>query len=185
MEQAAGADKVLYTMNLAERLFVNGELDEAAGLLDSIAHKVEGSITKLVYWSNRTAIEMVRQNEEAAANMLPLIFENLKRVTGGTKTRKQLEIIHVEASLWQAVIEKRYEEALLLLDKWERNLDDVESSQENMKNAKQYLLMQKRSVYLKMNKKNEVLEVEKELEREKWYPLTEWWLERQGAGKCN
>lgn len=183
VEQAAGTDKVVYTINLAERLFANGELDEAARLLDSIASKVEGSLAKLVYWNNRTAIEMVRQNEEKAEKMLPLIFENRKRIIGGKKNQKQLEILSMRASMWQAVVEKRYEEALLFSDKWERKLDDVESSQVNMQIARQYLLMEKLNVYLKMNKPEEAFEVEKELRKEKLYPVIEWWLEQQEIGK--
>lgn len=183
VEHATGADKVLYTMNLAERLFANGELDEAAGLLDSIASKVEGSQAKLVYWNNRTAIEMVRQNEEEAEKMLPRIFENMKRVTGGKKNRKQLEVLYMRASMWQAALEKKYEEALLLLDKWERILDDIETSQVNMQIARQYLLMEKLNVYLKMNKPEEASEVENELRKKKLYPLIEWWLKQQKPGK--
>lgn len=183
VEQATGADKVVYTMNLAERLYANGELDEAAGLLDSIAYKVEGSLSKLVYWHNRTAIEMVRQNEEGAEKMLPRIFENIKRVTGGKKNRKQLEVLYMRAYMWQAVLEKKYEEALLLSDKWERILDDIETSQENMQIARQCLLMEKLNVYLKMNKPQEALEVENVLRKEKLYPLIEWWLKQQKPGK--
>ncbi len=179
VEQAAGADKVLFTMNLAERLFVNGELDEAAGLLDSVVSKVQGNMPKLVYWNNRIAIEMIRQNEEAAEKMLPHIFENRKKVIGGKKNQKQLEIFDIRVSLWQAVIGKRYDEALSLLDKWERNLAAVENMQENMQIARQYFLMEKLNVYLKMNRSKETLEVEKELRKEKLYPLVEWWLEHQ------
>ncbi|MBD5465178.1 MAG: hypothetical protein HDR22_05085 [Lachnospiraceae bacterium] len=182
VEQATGADKVIYTMNLAERLFANGELDEAAWFLDSVASKVKGSLVKLVYWNNRIAIEMIRQNEEEAEKMLPNIFENSKRVTGGKKTRKQLDLIYMRASMWQAVIEKRYEEALLLLDEWKKRLDDVASSQDNMQIARQYFLMEKLNVYLKMNKPVEALEVEKELRKENLYPLIAWWLGQQEPG---
>lgn len=87
VEQATGADRVVYTMNLAERLFVNGELDEAARLLDSISSKAEGSQEKLVYWHNRTAIEMVRQNEEEAEKILLHIFEHRKKLLAERKSK--------------------------------------------------------------------------------------------------
>ena len=84
--------------------------------------------------------------------------------------------------MWQAVIEKRYEEALLLLDEWKNRLDDVASSQDNMQIARQYFLMEKLNVYLKMNKPVEALEVEKELRKENLYPLIAWWLGQQEPG---
>lgn len=80
--------------------------------------------------------------------------------------------------MWQAVIGKRYEEALFWLNKWEKNLAAVENSQENMQIAKQYFLMEKLNVYLKMNKQEEALEVEKELRKEKLYPVVEQWLKQ-------
>ena len=180
VEQAVGVDKVVYTMNLAVCLFHNGELDEAARLLDSIASKIEGSQMKLVYWNNRTAIEMVRQNEQEARDMIPYIFENIKRAVGGRKNQKQLDILHMKASMWQAVLEKRYEEALLLLDKIERKWNAGESGQENIQIARQCFLMEKLNIYLKENKIMEALEVEQELKQEKMYPLIAWWLKQQG-----
>ncbi|MBD5543160.1 MAG: hypothetical protein HDR01_02650 [Lachnospiraceae bacterium] len=174
VEQAVGFDRIVYTINLAERLYANGELDEAANMLDSIASEVEGSRAEFIYWYNRIAIEMCRQKEEEAKKMIPRVLESMEGIKGGKKKQKLLDIFFMRISVWQAVLEKRYEEALLLLAKIEKILD------EETMYKKQYRLMEKLNIYLKLNNVQKALEVEKELKQEKRVPLIDWWLKQHG-----
>lgn len=179
VEQAVGVDRIVYTINLAERLYANGELDEAAALLDSIALKIKGRQMKLVYWHNRAALEISRQNEGEAKKLISYILENMEKSRIGKKNQEVQSILYLRVSMWQAVLEKRYEEALLLLDKLERTWK-VRENPEAMQYEKQYFLMERLNIYLKMNKMEEAWKVEEKLKQEKRYPLIDWWLERQG-----
>lgn len=168
VKQAVGVDRIVYTMNLAERLIANADLDEAARILDSIVSELEGSVVKSVYWYNRIAIEMYRQNEEKARKLFPHLLEDMKRVYVKDKKQKLANIY-----IWQAVLEERYEQALLLIDEMEKN-------QEYLYSRKPYLLMERCNIYLKQQKMKEALETAEELKGEKRPPLIDWWLKQQG-----